>query len=96
MVEYEAIFTQLSCFAPNLIANEEHKEFHFQDSLNPFFKDRLSFLKLETYLEMVDNTFIVERSSKEFNNIGSNNVQEIDLIMHKAIKLKKKIQLVRE
>ena len=49
MVEYEAMFTQLSCFAPNLIANEEHKEFCFQDSLNPFLKDRLSFLKLETY-----------------------------------------------
>ena len=90
MVEYEAMFTQLSCFAPNLIANEEHKEFCFQDSLNPFLKDRLSFLKLETYSKKVDSTLLAERSSNEFNNIRSNNVKEIDLIMHKAIKLKKR------
>ena len=65
MVEYEAMFTQLSCFAPNLIANEEHKAFHFQDGLNPFLKDRLSLLELETYSEVVDSALLAKRSSKK-------------------------------
>ena len=46
MVKYEAKFTLLSHFAPDLIANEERKAFSFKDSLNPFLKDKLFFFFL--------------------------------------------------
>lgn len=65
MAEYKAKFTQLSHFAQNLITNEECKAFCFQDGSNPFLKDRLSLLKLETYSKVVDNALLVKRSSKE-------------------------------
>lgn len=67
MVKYEAKFTLLSHFAPDLIANEERKAFSFKDSLNPFLKDKL-FFKLETYLEMIDDALLVKKSSKEIQH----------------------------
>ena len=68
VAEYEAKFTQLSCFAPTLIANEKYKTFRFQDGLNPFMKDKVSFLKLETYLEVVNNTLLAKGNSKELQH----------------------------
>lgn len=64
MAEYKAKFTQLSRFTQNLITNE-CKAFCFQDGSNPFFKDRPSLLKLETYSKVVDNALLVKRNSKE-------------------------------
>ena len=65
VVEYETKFTQLSHFSSDLISTEEHKDFRFQDGLSPFFKDRLSLHKLETYSEVVESALLVERSAKK-------------------------------
>ena len=36
VAQYEAKFTELSCFAPQLIATEEEKALKFQDGLKPY------------------------------------------------------------
>ena len=64
--KYETKFTQLSHFASDLISIEKRKAFRFQEGLSLFFKDKLSFHKLETYSEVVESTLLVERSAKEF------------------------------
>ena len=59
VVEYETMFTKLSCFSFYLISIEEFKAFHFQDSLSPFLKDKLSLHKLEMYSEVVESALLV-------------------------------------
>ena len=54
VAQYEAKFTELSRFAPQLISTEEEKAFKFQDGLKPYLKNKISFLKLGVYLEVVD------------------------------------------
>ena len=39
--QYEAKFTELSCFAPQLIATEEEKALMFQDGLKPYLKNKI-------------------------------------------------------
>ena len=50
MAQYEAKFTELSRFAPQLIATEEEKTVKFQDELKPYLKNKISILKLSVYL----------------------------------------------
>ena len=54
IAESETKFTQLSCFAYDLISIEERKAFCFQEGLSPFLKDKLSLYKLETNSEVVE------------------------------------------
>ena len=65
MAEYEAKFTKLSQFTPDLIATEMHKVICFLDGLNPFIWDKISILKLEVYSKVVDRALIAKRGSKE-------------------------------
>ena len=64
MARYEAKFTELSCFAPQLIATEEEKAFKFQDGLKPYLKNKISILKLGVYLEVMDRALIVEKDNE--------------------------------
>ena len=50
MAQYEAKFTELSHFAPQLIATKETKTVKFQDELKPYLKNKISILKLSVYL----------------------------------------------
>ena len=47
--QYEAKFTELSCFAPQLIATKEEKALKFQDGMKPYLKNTISILKLNAY-----------------------------------------------
>ena len=49
VAEYETKFTQLSHFSSELISFEERKAFRFQEGPGPFFKDKLSLHRFETY-----------------------------------------------
>ncbi|XP_059597457.1 uncharacterized protein LOC132254850 [Vitis vinifera] len=64
---YEAKFTELSRFAPQLIATEEEKAVKFQDGLKPYLKNKISILKLSVYSEMVDRALIAEKDNEEFH-----------------------------
>ena len=67
MAQYEAKFTELSCFAPQLIATEEEKILKFQDGLKPYLKNKISILKLNVYSEVVDRALITEKDNKELH-----------------------------
>ena len=61
MAQYEAKFTELSHFAPQLIATEEEKSLKFQNGLKSYLKNKISILKLGVYSEVVDRALIVEK-----------------------------------
>ena len=65
MAQYEAKFTELSRFAPQLIAIEEKKTLKFQDGLKPYLKNKISILKLNVYSGVVDRALIAEKDNKE-------------------------------
>ena len=58
VAQYEAKFTELSRFAPQLIATEDEKTLKFQDGLKPYLKNKISILKLSVYSEVVDRALI--------------------------------------
>ena len=65
VAQYEAKFTELSRFAPQLIDIEEKKTLKFQDGLKPYLKNKISILKLSVYSEVVDKGLIAEKDNKE-------------------------------
>ena len=58
MAQYQAKFTKLSRFAPQLFTIEENKALKFQDGLKSYLKNKISILKLSVYSEVVDRTLI--------------------------------------
>ena len=67
MAQYEAKFTELSHFSPQLIATEEEKTVNFQDGLKPYLKNKISILKLSVYSEVVDRALITENDNEELH-----------------------------
>ena len=67
MAQYEAKFTELSRFAPQLIATEEEKALKFQDGLKPYLNNKISILKLGDYSEVVDRALIAEKDNEELH-----------------------------
>ena len=67
VAQYEAKFTELSRFAPQLIATEEEKALKFQDGLKPCLKNKISILKLGVYLEVVDRALIAKKDNEELH-----------------------------
>ena len=67
MAQYEAKFTEISRFAPQLIAIEEEKALKFQDGLKPYLKNKISILKLSVYSEVIDRALITENDNEELH-----------------------------
>ena len=67
VAQYEAKFTELSRFAPQLIVTEEEKALKFQDGLKPYLKNKISILKLSVYLEVVDRALIAKKDNEELH-----------------------------
>ena len=67
VAQYEAKFTELSRFSPQLIATEEEKALKFQDGLKPYLKNKIAILKLGVYLEVVDRALITEKDNEELH-----------------------------
>ena len=67
MAQYEANFTELSRFFPQLIAIEEKKALKFQDALKPYLKNKISIMKLSVYSQVVDKALIAEKDNEKFH-----------------------------
>ncbi|RVW93540.1 Retrovirus-related Pol polyprotein from transposon 17.6 [Vitis vinifera] len=67
VAQYEAKFTDLSRFSPQLIAIEEEKALKFQDGLKPYLKNKISILKLGVYSEVVDRALIAKKDNEELH-----------------------------
>ena len=67
VAQYEAKFTELSRFSPQLIATKEEKALKFQDGLKLYLKNKILILKLGVYLEVVDRALIAEKDNEELH-----------------------------
>ena len=67
MAKYEARFTELSRFPPQLIAREDNEALKFQDRLKSYLKNKISILNLNAYSKVVDRDLIVEKDAKELH-----------------------------
>ena len=67
VAQYEAKFTELSRFTPQLIATEEEKVLKFQDGLKPYLKNKISILKLGVYLEVIVIALIADKDNEELH-----------------------------
>lgn len=59
------------------------------NGLNSLLKDILSFHKLKTYSEVIDNALLLKGVVRSSNNIGNNNIRETNMIMYKVVKIRK-------
>ena len=73
VAQYEAKFTELSRFTPQLIATEEEKALKFQDGLKPYLKNKISIMTLGVYLEVVDRALIAEKDNEELHQYRERN-----------------------
>ncbi|XP_020252369.1 uncharacterized protein LOC109829752 [Asparagus officinalis] len=67
--EYEAKFTQLSRFAPHLIAEESDKAKKFQRGLRGNIRGKLVALRIRNYAELVETAFEIEKDLLEYQEI---------------------------
>ena len=67
MAQYEDKFTELSHFAPQLIAMEEEKTLKFQDGLKPYLKNKISIIKLGIHSKVVDRALIAGKDNEELH-----------------------------
>lgn len=69
VAEYEAKFTELSRYYPELVANEFQRAKKFERGLKGIIRVRLTPLMLETYASVVERALLIERDIKEYDKI---------------------------
>ena len=77
MAQCEAKFTELSRFAPQLIATEEEKALKLQDGLKPYLNNKISILKLGVYSEVVDRALITEKDNEDLHQYREQQMKRI-------------------
>ena len=65
VMEYEAKFTELSRFVPELVSTEEKKARRFQQGLRQWIQNRIAVLELTDYATVVQKATIVETGSEQ-------------------------------
>ena len=91
MAQYEAKFTELSRFAPLLIATEEEKTLKVQDGLKSYLKNKISILKLNVYLEVIDRTLIVEKDNEELHQYRKQQGKKNRMVVLMVTKYRKNV-----
>ena len=91
VTRYEAKFTELSRFAPLLIATEEEKTLKVQDGLKSYLKNKISILKLNVYLEVIDRTLIVEKDNEELHQYRKQQGKKNRMVVLMVTKYRKNV-----
>ena len=91
VTQYEAKFTELSRFAPLLIATEEEKTLKVQDGLKSYLKNKISILKLNVYLEVIDRTLIVEKDNEELHQYRKQQGKKNRMVVLMVTKYRKNV-----
>ncbi|XP_024195741.1 uncharacterized protein LOC112198877 [Rosa chinensis] len=68
-MEYDARFTELSRYAPELVSTEAKKARKFEHGLRPNIRLKVSVLRLPTYAEVLERALIVEADCEEFKKV---------------------------
>ena len=63
---YEAKFSELSRFAPHMIATEAMRAKKFERGLRPYLRSQVSMFRHETYAEVYDKAELVEINSDDY------------------------------
>ena len=66
MAAYEAKFSELSRFAPHMIATEAMKAKKFERGLRPYLRSHVSMFRHETYAEVYDKAELAETNSDDY------------------------------
>ncbi|KAJ9705739.1 hypothetical protein PVL29_003705 [Vitis rotundifolia] len=73
VTEYAAKFTQLSRYAPNMVANEQMQAKQFQEGLRLNIRAQVAPFMLRTYSEVVARALVIEREMEEAQRLRSKN-----------------------
>ncbi|XP_030936300.1 uncharacterized protein LOC115961460 [Quercus lobata] len=73
VLQYQAKFTELSRFAPHIVADDVRKAKKFQRGLRPSIKTRMAALRLKSYFEVVEIAKVVEKECEDYQRIRSQN-----------------------
>ena len=65
VMEYEAKFTELSRFVPELVSTEEKKDRRFNQGLRQWIQNRISILELTDYATVVQKASTMESGSEQ-------------------------------
>ena len=73
VTEYAAKFTQLSRYAPNVVADEQMRAEQFQEGLRLNIRAQVAPFMLHTYSEVVARALVIEREMEEAQRLRSKN-----------------------
>ncbi|RVW58028.1 hypothetical protein CK203_114204 [Vitis vinifera] len=73
VTEYAAKFTQLSRYAPNVVADEQMRAEQFQEGLRLNIRAQVAPFMLRTYSEVVARALVIEREMEEAQRLRSKN-----------------------
>ena len=72
VVEYNAKFIELSCYAPHIVSTESCKVRKFEAGLEWNIRNKVDMLRLPTYKEVLQRAIIAERALNEMSQYGKN------------------------
>ena len=73
MTKYAAKFTQLSRYAPNVVADEQMRVEQFQEGLRLNSRAQVAPFMLHTYSKVVARALVIEREIEETQRLRSRN-----------------------
>ena len=73
VLQYEAKFTELSRFAPHIVADDVRRAKKFQRGLRPSIRTRMAALRLKSYSEVVETAKVVEKECEDYQRIRNQN-----------------------
>ena len=73
MTEYASKFTQLSRYAPNVVADEQMRVEQFQEGLRLNIRAQVAPFMLHTYSKVVARALVIEREIEETQRLRSRN-----------------------
>ncbi|KAL6327710.1 hypothetical protein AAG906_022900 [Vitis piasezkii] len=73
VTEHAAKFTQLSRYAPNVVADEQMRAEQFQEGLRLNIRAQVAPFMLHTYSEVVARALVIEREMGEAQRLRSRN-----------------------
>ncbi|RVW12300.1 Transposon Ty3-G Gag-Pol polyprotein [Vitis vinifera] len=79
VTEYAAKFTQLSRYAPNVVADEQMRAEQFQEGLRLNIRAQVAPFMLRTYSEVVARALVIEREMEEAQRLRSKNSSIVGL-----------------
>ena len=73
VIQYEAKFTELAQFAPQIVSDDVRKAKKFRRGLQPSIRTRMATLRLKAYSEVVETAKVVKKECEDYQKIRDQN-----------------------